>query len=143
MSKPLTSLLIIIILFFPALVLAIYSPPSLYGQASAYISSKLYIFGGTILNIDNSLSFNHDIFYLDLSKSFNTTSIYPWYNESISLNISHIYASACVGGALQDNIFVFEGRPEFLQDSGGNYAPLIYKFDIQQKEISQPQINVA
>src|SRR3954454_20671442 len=139
MSRPLTRLLTIIAFFFPALALAIYYPPSLYGQTSAYISSKLYIFGGTILNIDNSRSYNHDIFYLDLSKPFNTTSTYPWYNESITLDISHIYASACVGGALQDNIFVFEGQPELLQDS----TPLIYKFDVQQKEISQPQINVA
>jgi N-acetylneuraminic acid mutarotase len=136
-------LLIIIALFFPVFVLAIYYPPPLYGQTSAYISSKLYFFGGTILNIDNSTSYNHDIFYLDLSKSFNTTSIYPWYNESITLNISHIDASACVGGALQDNIFVFEGQPESIKDSEGNFAPLIYNFDIQKKEISQPQINVA
>ena len=45
-------------------------------------------------------------------------------DESITLKISHVDASACVGGAIKD-------------------SALIYKFDIQQKEISQPQTNVA
>jgi hypothetical protein len=122
---------------------AVYYPPPLYGQTSAYIFSKLYIFGGTILNINNSVTYNHDIFYLDLSSPFNTTSIYPWFNELTTLDISHIYASACVGGAIQDNIFVFEGTPEVLQKPDGTIAPLIYKFDSQQKIISQPQFNVS
>lgn len=145
MSKLLIHLLISVLLSsaFVLFTSAIYYPPSLYGQTSAYIFSRLYIFGGTILNINNSVTFNHDIFYLDLSKPFNTTSVYPWFNEQTTLDISHLYASACVGGAIQDNIFVFEGRPEVLQKSDGTIAPLIYKFDSQQKTINQPQLNVT
>ncbi|GBC04388.1 hypothetical protein RclHR1_05660003 [Rhizophagus clarus] len=137
--------LLISVLFSSSFVFtsAIYYPPPLYGQTSTYIDSKLYIFGGTILNINNSVTYNHEIFYLDLSSPFNTTSTYPWNNELTTLDISHIYASACVGGALQDNIFVFEGMPEILQKPDGTIAPLIYKFDSQQKTIDQPQLNVT
>ncbi|RIA89588.1 hypothetical protein C1645_876632 [Glomus cerebriforme] len=143
MSKLFIYFFLISAILSPSLVFAIYYPPPLYGQTSAYISSKLYIFGGTKLNIDNTEAYNHDIFYLDLSTQFNTTSTYPWNNESISLNPSHIFASACVGGALKDNVFVFEGIPEVFQNTDGTYAPLIYMFDTQQKNISQPQVNVA
>ncbi|RGB28466.1 hypothetical protein C1646_352254 [Rhizophagus diaphanus] len=144
MSKLLINLLISVLLSSAFVsTSAIYYPPPLYGQTSAYISSRLYIFGGTILNINNSVTFNHDIFYLDLSKSFNTTSVYPWSNELTTLDISHMNASACVGGAIQDNIFVFEGMPEVLQKSDGTIAPLIYKFDSQQKTINPPQFNVT
>ncbi|CAG8586742.1 19494_t:CDS:2 [Rhizophagus irregularis] len=144
MSKLLINLLISVLLSSAFVsTYAIYYPPSLYGQTSAYISSRLYIFGGTILNINNSVTFNHNIFYLDLSKPFNTTSVYPWSNELTTLDISHVNASACVGGAIQDNIFVFEGVPEVLQKSDGTIAPLIYKFDSQQKTVNPPQFNVT
>ena len=39
--------------------------------------------------------------------------------------------------ALNDKIFVFEVSPELFQNSNGT---LIYIFDIQQKNIMQPQL---
>ena len=48
----------------------------------------------------------------------------------------------CRRGFTRQHIRI-EGQPETIKDSGGNFAPLIYKFGIQQKAINQPQINVA
>jgi hypothetical protein len=42
------------------------------GQTSIHINNRIYFFGGTIRNIDGSVSFHDKIIYLDLLAPFNT-----------------------------------------------------------------------
>src|ERR1043165_8264925 len=87
---------------------AYYHPPPLYGQTSIYVNSRIYFCGGTIRNIDGSVSFHNKIIYLDLLKTFNTLGTIPWYETSISPTYSnHILASACKGGQLSEKVFIY------------------------------------
>ncbi|CAG8504203.1 2537_t:CDS:2, partial [Diversispora eburnea] len=52
--------------------IASFTPPARYSHSSILINSKLYILGGKNSSIENNELILNDIFYLDLSSSFDT-----------------------------------------------------------------------
>ncbi|RHZ88641.1 hypothetical protein Glove_21g244 [Diversispora epigaea] len=108
-------------------------PPRLAAHSTALINKKLYFIGG-----DDSITDDHNsFFYLDLNQYFDVQSL-PY----VVLNVTPVgilLASACVGGANNDTIFVFGGTNS-VENPSQITDKLINTYNTASKEWSTPQI---
>ncbi|KAF0548084.1 galactose oxidase [Gigaspora margarita] len=104
-----TFLLIIILLF--SFVNCKDIPKPRYRQTSSLIGNRLYFFGGdfstTDLIYDNSANITNEVWYLDLSSSFDTATP-PW-NKDVGMPIGYVFGASCVS-PIDNSVFLVGGR---------------------------------
>ncbi|KAF0548096.1 galactose oxidase [Gigaspora margarita] len=86
-------------------------PNPRYQQTSSLIGNRLYFFGGNISpivnNNDNADNITNEIWYLDLSGSFNTATP-PW-NKDVGMPIGYVFSASCVS-PIDNSAFLVGGR---------------------------------
>ncbi|RHZ88860.1 hypothetical protein Glove_21g269 [Diversispora epigaea] len=117
-------------------IISIYSfnLPTLFAHSTALIDKKLYFIGGYNTITKGSSSF----FYLDLNQSFDILS--PAYVDLETPPVEITWATACVGGANNDTIFIFGGINQNSNSTSDIMDKLIYTFDTTSQEWSTPPI---
>ncbi|RIB18972.1 hypothetical protein C2G38_2308715 [Gigaspora rosea] len=92
-------------------------PKPRYQQTSSLIGNRLYFFGGdlstTDYSNDNAANITNEVWYLDLSSSFNTATP-PW-NKYVGMPIGYILSAPCVSPI--DNSVVFVGGRMFIANT--------------------------
>ncbi|RIB05650.1 hypothetical protein C2G38_2117853 [Gigaspora rosea] len=103
------SILLIIILLF-SFVNCQNIPNPRYQQTSSLIGKRLYFFGGdlstTDYNNDQAAYITNEVWYLDLSSSFNTATP-PW-NKDIGMPIGYNLGTSCVS-PIDNSVFLVGG----------------------------------
>ncbi|KAF0548082.1 galactose oxidase [Gigaspora margarita] len=108
-------LLIIILLFF--FVNCQNIPKPRYLQTSSLIGNRLYFFGGDFSTTDSSNfsagNITNEVWYLDLSSSFNTATP-PW-NKDVGMPIGYFLGASCVS-PIDHSVFLVGGMM-FIQNT--------------------------
>ncbi|RIB13995.1 hypothetical protein C2G38_1690786 [Gigaspora rosea] len=110
-------------------------PKARYKQTSALVGTNLYFFGG-------ETSFyvaTNEVWYLDLSKSFNTI-IPPWH-EVIGMPVGYAYGSACVSPIDNYTVFLVGGRTSLPNTTNYILSSAVYEFNTKTSQWSTPSIN--
>ncbi|KAF0548093.1 galactose oxidase [Gigaspora margarita] len=86
-------------------------PNPRYQQTSSLIGNRLYFFGGDLSptdhNNDSATNVTNEVWYLDLSGSFNTATP-PW-NKDIGMPIGYNLGASCVR-PIDNSVFLVGGR---------------------------------
>src|SRR3954452_8525663 len=122
--------IILYIIYFEIIIINCqqYVPMGRTFHTATLVETKIYFLGGVLSNNE----FTNEFFYLEISKSFDTTKgSLPFVNlsEKSSGIPAHSKAVASIGGKLRDSIFMFGGIGVF-EDS----FKLLYSFNTTQKE---------
>ncbi|RIB13387.1 hypothetical protein C2G38_1737405 [Gigaspora rosea] len=108
--KNIQSFLLIIILLF-SFVNCQNIPNPRCAQTSSLIGNRLYFFGGNLsttdYNSDSASNNTNEVWYLDLSSSFNITTP-PW-NKDVGMPIGYILGASCVS-PIDNSVFLVGGR---------------------------------
>ncbi|CAG8692768.1 15184_t:CDS:2, partial [Dentiscutata erythropus] len=102
------------------------------GQSSAIVGNRLYFLGSAI-----SKQASENIF-LDVTFSTLNTSNPPWSQTNSRVPTNSAYASACVGGPNNNNIYLLE---HLNTTSGFSNYTIVYAFDTVNKSWSIPNIS--
>ncbi|RIB05651.1 hypothetical protein C2G38_2117854 [Gigaspora rosea] len=100
------SFLLIIILLF-SFVNCQNIPNPRYAQTSSLIGKRLYFFGGDFTTNANVSIATNEVWYLDLSSSFNTATP-PW-NKDVGMPIGYKLGTSCVS-PIDNSVFLVGGR---------------------------------
>ncbi|CAG8728622.1 7094_t:CDS:2, partial [Acaulospora colombiana] len=100
-----------------------------YAHSTALVGNKLYFFGGLHLTELDALSYNY-VFYLDVSKDFNTASP-PWTDLTSTAAIPYgsTWATAFTGGPNSTLVFIFGGGTRDPITNVDDYSGMTYQFD--------------
>ncbi|KAF0548070.1 galactose oxidase [Gigaspora margarita] len=135
------SFLLIIILLF-SFVNCQNIPNPRYQQTSSLIGNRLYVFGGdlstTDTNNDSAANLTNEVWYLDLSSSFNTAKP-PW-NKDIGMPIGYIFGASCVS-PIDNSVFLVGGRM-FIPNTATNNlgSSSVYVFNSNSSVWTTPNI---
>lgn len=143
---------ILIYLIFIDISIASFTPPARYEHSSILINSKLYILGGRNSSIENNDSIFNDIFYLDLSSSFDTNNP-PWKSISSSpdqsnqTSLKSFWGTGFLGRNDKSSIFITSGITGINHNNSHNNnsnsddnSKLISEFNIDNQIWSFPSI---
>ncbi|KAF0419847.1 galactose oxidase [Gigaspora margarita] len=112
-------------------------PSQRYLQTSIIVNeTKWYFFGG---NIGNGETDTNEVFYLKLSKSFNTNSP-SWVKDQIGSPLTNILSASCIT-ADNSSIFIIGGV--MLDPATQNFVPnqpAVYKYSLNNSNWEAPNI---
>ncbi|RIB15720.1 hypothetical protein C2G38_1561634 [Gigaspora rosea] len=113
------------------------TPLARFAHTSVLVNSNLYFIGGELLN---GAGASKDLFYLDLSVPFDTSSP-QWTDLSTTSPVpfGSSWCTASLGGSYNDTIFLIGGLT-FDQNNKIN-NPLVYTFNTVDKTWSSPKIS--
>jgi len=120
--------MIIIVIFLFINVVNSFIPASRYGHTATLVGKKIYFIGGSSAAPWNTYPLRKDFFYLDVSRSFNTTdpSLIPWTDlSSIPGTPASESPSVTLGGLNNDLIILFGGA----MDGNSSGLPLVFTFN--------------
>ncbi|RIB27958.1 hypothetical protein C2G38_2137569 [Gigaspora rosea] len=97
-------------------------PNSRFEQASALVGTRLYFFGGLTSQV-----VTNEVWYLDLSNSFNTTTP-PWRSD-IGMPVGYILGSSCVNPINNCSILLIGGKMYIPHTLYKTYSSCVYMFN--------------
>ncbi|RIB07628.1 hypothetical protein C2G38_2147477 [Gigaspora rosea] len=104
-------------------------------QTSALVGTKLYFFGGLISR--NSIS--NEVWYLDLSNSFNVTT--PQWHQDSEMILGYNLGSSCISPIDNSTVFLIGGRTWFPNTLNYKYNSSVYIFNSNTSLWTTPNIN--
>ncbi|CAG8813146.1 16260_t:CDS:1, partial [Dentiscutata erythropus] len=121
-----------------------FTPSPRYATSSILIGTKLYFFGGWAKDSDNIENCQSDIFYLDISNSFNIeddNQNIPWIDLTSTAEIPE---RICWHNSLKEinnnTIYLFGGITQNIKSKELTFDTLLYKFDITSQKWSKPSL---
>ncbi|KAF0557942.1 galactose oxidase [Gigaspora margarita] len=132
-------LYLLIVISLALTIVTCFSPDGRFGQASVLIGDKLYFFGGNTMNP----SITNQVFYLNLSSSFNTL-LPPWSQITISpipiLLVSTIPCLSTDGST----VFLVGGASQDPLNASSTYIrppASVYAFNFNNSQWTTPNID--
>ena len=112
-----------------------FTPPERLTHASALVGSKLYFFGGT-----NHVEFLNDVFYLDVSNTFNVSSP-PWVNLT-TIPFRSALATVTVRDVNNEpTIYLFGGYMLDIKTGEITSTPILHTLNLHTFEWNIPSIS--
>ncbi|KAF0513386.1 galactose oxidase [Gigaspora margarita] len=113
-------------------------PSPRYKQASSLVNIKFYFFGG-LTKSSLSPSYTNEVWYLDLSNSFNITTP-PWHKD-FDMPIAYSAGSSCVNLIDNSSVFIIGGNMIIPNTTTFDYSSSVYIFNSKNSQWTIPNIN--
>ncbi|RHZ75772.1 hypothetical protein Glove_209g23 [Diversispora epigaea] len=138
-------IIITIINFFPHIeASSSFTPSPRYATSSILIGTRLYFFGGWAKDSDSIENCQSDVFYLDISNSFNiddNNQNIPWNDLTSTAEIpERICWHNSIKETNNNTIYLFGGITQNIKSKELTYDTLLYKFDITSQKWSKPSL---
>ncbi|RIB20756.1 hypothetical protein C2G38_2178451 [Gigaspora rosea] len=106
-------------------------------QASTLVGTRFYFFGGA-----TSPAFTNEVWYLDLSSSFNIFTP-PWHNDVV-MPVGYSFGTSCLSTIDNSTVILIGGRTWIDTSTTTyyySYTSSVYKFDSKTSQWTIPNIN--
>ncbi|KAF0549475.1 galactose oxidase [Gigaspora margarita] len=103
-------------------------------QTSTLVGTRLYFFGGAI-----PLSVSNEVWYLDLSSSFNVSTP-PWHSDVV-MTVRYSFGTSCLSPIDNSTIFLIGGRTWIANTNFYSNTSSVYQFNSKTSQWTTPTIN--